>query len=60
MKIIGFTGGIGSGKSTLLKLIKQNGIPCFESDKVGKELLDTQLKKDVIKSLAHIFMKREN
>ena len=45
MKIIGLTGGIGSGKSTLLKFIQQNGIPCFESDKVGKELLDTQLKK---------------
>jgi len=50
MKIIGLTGGIGSGKSTLLKFIQQNGIPCFESDKVGKELLDTQLKKDVINS----------
>ena len=50
MKIIGLTGGIGSGKSTLLKFIQQNGIPCFESDKVGKELLDTQLKKDIINS----------
>lgn len=44
MKVIGLTGGIGSGKSTLLDWFKSKGIPCFESDLVGKQLLETQLK----------------
>ena len=48
MKIIGLTGGIGSGKSTLLAWLRSNGIPCFESDIVGKQLLNGQLKQDVI------------
>jgi dephospho-CoA kinase len=48
MKIIGLTGGIGSGKSTLLNHLKAKGIPCFESDKVGKELLNGQLRQAVI------------
>ena len=48
MKIIGLTGGIGSGKSTLLAWFRSNGIPCFESDIVGKQLLNGQLKQDVI------------
>ena len=48
MKIIGLTGGIGSGKSTLLAWLRSNGIPCFESDIVGKQLLNSQLKQDII------------
>ena len=48
MKIIGLTGGIGSGKSTLLAWLRSNGIPCFESDIVGKQLLNSQLKQEVI------------
>lgn len=48
MKIIGLTGGIGSGKTTLLAWLRSNGIPCFESDIVGKQLLNGQLKQDVI------------
>jgi dephospho-CoA kinase len=48
MKIIGLTGGIGSGKSTLLAWLRSNGIPCFESDIVGKQLLNGRLKQDVI------------
>lgn len=47
MKIIGLTGGIGSGKSTLLKWIESKGIPCFQSDLVGKDLLETNLKQQV-------------
>ena len=48
MKIIGLTGGIGSGKSTLLAWLRSNGIPCFESDIVGKQLLnETNLKQQV-------------
>jgi dephospho-CoA kinase len=48
MKIIGLTGGIGSGKSTLLAWLRSNGIPCFESDIVGKQLLNGQLIQDII------------
>ena len=47
MKVIGLTGGIGSGKSTLLKWFQEQGVPCFESDAVGRKLLDTQLRKVV-------------
>ena len=47
MKIIGLTGGIGSGKSTLLKWIESKGIPCFQSDLVCKDLLETNLKQQV-------------
>ena len=48
MKIIGLTGGIGSGKSTLLKWIELKEIPCFQSDQVGKNLLENELKHKVV------------
>ena len=48
MKIVGLTGGIGSGKSTVLKWLESKGIPCFESDRVGRVLLDQELKQAVI------------
>ena len=47
MKIIGLTGGIGSGKSTLLNWFKSKGSPCFESDAVGKELLESELRQKI-------------
>ena len=50
MIIVGLTGGIGSGKSTILNYLKNNGYPCFESDKVGKKLLEGELKDSIIKS----------
>ena len=48
MKVIGLTGGIGSGKSTLLNWFQIKGIPCFESDAVGRELLNFSLRDSVI------------
>tara|TARA_B110000003_G_scaffold90729_2_gene92852 strand:+ start:6186 stop:6761 length:576 start_codon:yes stop_codon:yes gene_type:complete len=48
MKVIGLTGGIGSGKSTLLNWFQMEGIPCFESDAVGRELLNSSLRDSVI------------
>ena len=48
MKIIGLTGGIGSGKSTFLKWFESKGIPCFDSDKVGRVLLEKELKEKII------------
>lgn len=49
MKIICLTGGIGSGKTTLLNWFRKKGFPCFESDSVGRRLLDSSLRKLVIK-----------
>ena len=48
MTIIGLTGGIGSGKSTILRWFAKNGIPCFESDAIGRKLINTDLKSQVI------------
>jgi len=38
---VGITGGIGSGKSTVCKVFSVLGIPVFESDKIAKELMNT-------------------
>lgn len=38
---VGITGGIGSGKSTVCKVFKVLGIPVFEADSVGKQLMNT-------------------
>ena len=44
MKIIGLTGGIGSGKSKVLTFFQNKGIPCYNSDKQAKVLVNTDLK----------------
>ena len=49
MIIVGLTGGIGSGKSTILNYFRERGYPCFESDEVGKKLLEVELKETVLK-----------
>ena len=38
---VGITGGIGSGKSTACKVFKVLGIPVFEADSAGKQLMNT-------------------
>ncbi len=48
MKIIGLTGGIGSGKSTLMGCFQSRGFPFFESDRVGIELMNSELKPTII------------
>ena len=48
MIIVGLTGGIGSGKSTILNYFRDHGYPCFESDEVGKKLLQVDLKETVL------------
>jgi len=51
MKIIGLTGGIGTGKSRILKFFNDKGIPCFDSDKQAKVLVDKnpKLKRQIKK-----------
>ena len=41
MKIIGITGGIGSGKSKVLNFFQDKGIPCYDSDKSAKFLINS-------------------
>ena len=49
MKIIGLTGGIGSGKSKILSVFSTYGIPCYESDRRAKWLMqrDAELKSQI-------------
>ena len=49
MKVIGLTGGIGSGKSTVSGMLAQLGAVVSDADKVGHEVLKTDLElKDKI------------
>lgn len=41
---VGITGGIGSGKSYVCSILEQLGFPVFYSDKVSKELLNSDEK----------------
>ena len=47
--IIGITGGIGSGKTTVCRIFELLGVPVFEADLAGKNLLNNndQLKKNI-------------
>lgn len=47
--VLGITGNIGSGKSTLSKFLKLKGFPVYNADEIGKELLQTEAKEEVIK-----------
>lgn len=49
MKIIGLTGGIGSGKSKISSVFSSYGIPCYESDRRAKWLMqmDAELKSQI-------------
>lgn len=47
---IGLTGGIGSGKSYVASLLRERGIPVYDSDYEAKQLYDTDqiLKKRMV------------
>lgn len=47
---VGITGGIGSGKSTVCRVFSVLGIPVFESDKIARELMntDTEMKQQLV------------
>ena len=59
MKVIGLTGGIGSGKSTIREWFSSQGVPCFDSDTVGKELLNSSLKEKIIQDFGSHFYSKE-
>lgn len=48
--VVGLTGGIGSGKSTVAKLLKELGVPVYNSDVEAKELMSTSkvLRKKIV------------
>ena len=53
MKVIGITGGIGTGKTKALNFFKSKNIPCYESDKRAKDLLNSEM--ELIKTIKSIF-----
>lgn len=53
MKIIGITGGIGTGKTKALNFFKSKDIPCYESDRRAKDLLNSEI--ELIKTIKSIF-----
>ena len=59
MKVVGLTCGIGSGKSTIREWFSSQGVPCFDSDTVGKELLNSSLKEKIIQDFGSHFYSKE-
>ena len=53
MKIIGITGGIGTGKTKVLNFFRSKNIPCYESDRRAKDLLNSEI--ELIKTIKSIF-----
>ena len=53
MKVIGITGGIGTGKTKALNFFKSKNIPCYESDRRAKDLLNSEM--ELIKTIKSIF-----
>ncbi len=51
--LVGLTGNIGSGKSTIAKTFSQLGVPTFDADNVGHELLESN--SSVRKKIVSVF-----
>lgn len=50
--LIGLTGNIASGKSSVGKLLKENGLPVIEADRIGWEILE---RKEIIQEILDVF-----
>lgn len=53
MKIVGLTGNIGAGKSTIARIFRELGVPVFDSDWAGKNILRTD--NSVLNQIKNIF-----
>ena len=53
MKTVGLTGGIGSGKTTVANMFKDLGVPIYNSDVAGKQLMvqDKEVKSAIVNLL---------
>jgi dephospho-CoA kinase len=43
MIVIGLTGGIGSGKSTVSDILKEQGIPVIDGDRIAREVVEPHM-----------------
>jgi len=50
--LIGLTGNIASGKSSVGKLLKENGLPVIEADRIGWEILE---RKEIMQEILDVF-----
>jgi len=50
MTKVGITGGIGSGKTLICHFLKYMGVPVFNADLIGKQLMNTKIIQEQILS----------
>jgi len=55
MKKIGLTGGIACGKSTVADILRNNGIPVIDADKVAREVVEPD--QPALQEIVHRFGK---
>lgn len=49
MRVLGLTGGIGTGKSTVARLLREEGIPVVDADRISREV--TEPGRDVYREI---------
>ncbi len=57
---IGLTGNIGTGKSTATRFFAELGVPVFDADSVGHELLESneEIKNKIVKLFGEKILNR--
>lgn len=53
MKTIGLTGGIGAGKSTVTEILKNEGYPVIDADRISREI--TEKGSPVLDRISQVF-----